>query len=204
MPPLKLKIFVQESDCCLIDNNMKTKIILPLLAFFAILMSCNKEVVKKPGNLIKQDKMVDIMYDLTLLSAIKVQNSNTSNVGIINSNEYIYKKHKIDSLQFVQSNIYYASDFKEYKKMIEEIKTRLDTKKTMADSIVKIKTKKDSIIKKKQEKLKQIRIKDSIAKTKKEINPVKVTDSIKKYEFTDSHWPLYIDEYLKNPYLKRF
>lgn len=183
---------------------MKTKIILPLLVFFAILMSCNKEVVKKPDNLIEQDKMVDVMYDLTLLSAIKIQNSSLPNAEAINSNEYIYKKYKIDSLQFVQSNIYYASDSKEYKKMIEEIKKRLDKKKSLADSIVKIKAKKALIIKKKQEKLKQIRIKDSIAKAKKEIKPVKETDSIKKYEFIDSHWSLYIDEYLKNPYLKRF
>lgn len=201
---LKLKIFVQESECCLIDKYMKTKIILPLLAFFAILMSCNKEVVKKPDNLIQQDKMVDVMYDLTLLSAIKIQNSSLAGAQGINSNEYIYKKYKIDSLQFVQSNIYYASDSKGYEKMIEEIKKRLDEKKSLADSIVKIKAKKDLIIKKKREKLKQIKLKDSIAKTKKEIKPVKETDSIKKYKFIDPHWPLYIDEYLKNPYLKRF
>ncbi|TDD99276.1 DUF4296 domain-containing protein [Flavobacterium cellulosilyticum] len=181
---------------------MKTKIILPLFVFCAILMSCNKEIIKTPDNLIEQDKMVDIMYDLSLLSAMKIQYSSMPDTEAINSNEYIYKKYKIDSLQFVQSNIYYASDTKEYQKMILEIKTRLDKNKSTADSIFKIKEKKDLLVKKKQEKLKQIRLKDSISKIKKEIKTA--SDSIKKYKFIDSHWPLYIDEYLKTPYLKRF
>jgi hypothetical protein len=32
----------------------------------------------------------------------------------VNSSQYIYK-NKIDSLQFVQSNVYYASNYEEYK-----------------------------------------------------------------------------------------
>jgi hypothetical protein len=148
---------------------MKTKRILPLLVFFVILMSCDKEVVKAPKNLIEHDKTVDIMYDLSLLSAIKVQYSSYSNVTVINSNEYIYKKHKIDSIQFVQSNIYYASNTKEYKKMIEQIKERLVKAKSSTDSILKIKAKKDSLIIKKKEKIKLKRIKDSIANANREL-----------------------------------
>jgi hypothetical protein len=40
--------------------------------------------------------------------------------------QYIYKKYKIDSIQFVQNNKYYASNIEEYKKMFERVKSRLE------------------------------------------------------------------------------
>jgi hypothetical protein len=72
--------------------------------------------------------MVDILYDISLIEAIKNQNISG---GISNkvANDYIYKKYKIDSIQFVKSNKYYASDIDGYKKMFEEVKARL-TKET--------------------------------------------------------------------------
>lgn len=94
--------------------------------FFLLLslMGCNN-TVEKPKNLIDKDKMVDIMYDLSLLEAIKSQNIN-GGISNQNANAYLYKKYKIDSIQLVQSNKYYAADVEEYKKMFEEVKSRLD------------------------------------------------------------------------------
>ena len=92
--------------------------------------------VEKPSNLIDKDKMVDILYDISLLEAIKTQNIGggiSSKMG----NDYIYKKYKIDSIQFVKSNIYYASDIEEYKKMFEEIKQRLTAETTKIDAKMK-------------------------------------------------------------------
>jgi hypothetical protein len=45
----------------------------------------------------------------------------------VNSSQYIYK-NKIDSLQFVQSNVYYASNYEEYK-VFDEIVKQLMIKK---------------------------------------------------------------------------
>jgi len=87
-------------------------------------ISCN-DGMEKPKNLIEKDKMVDILYDLTLLEAVKSQNVG----GGINkkmANEYVFKKYKIDSIQLAESNKYYASDVEEYKKMFEKIKQKLD------------------------------------------------------------------------------
>jgi hypothetical protein len=88
------------------------------LLFGLIIMSfgCNSNSVEKPKNLIEKDKMVAILYDISLLEAIKTQNINggiTSEMGF----DYIYKKYKIDSVQFSKSNKYYASDIDEYKKI---------------------------------------------------------------------------------------
>lgn len=105
------------------------KVVILICCFFSAL-GCNNNSVEKPDNLIGKDKMIDILYDISLLEAIKNQNINgglSSKVG----NEYIYKKYKIDSIQFVKSNKYYASDIEEYKKMFDKVKEKLnqETKK---------------------------------------------------------------------------
>ena len=124
-----------ESACFLIDKNfsMKKYLVFGLIVMF---FSCNNNSVEKPKNLIGKDKMVDILYDISLLEAIKTQNIN----GGMNSkmgNEYIYKKYKIDSVQFVKSNKYYASDIEEYKKMFEKIKERLNAETLKIDGELK-------------------------------------------------------------------
>jgi Domain of unknown function (DUF4296) len=98
---------------------------------FVVLLSCSNSVVSKPKNLIDEDKMVEIFYDLSLLEAVRTQIPQEKQVYKGLPNNYIYKKYKIDSLQFVKSNQYYASDITNYKKMYERVKEKLaaDTEK---------------------------------------------------------------------------
>ncbi len=95
-----------------------------LLGLIVLFFGCNSNSVEKPKNLIDKDKMVDILYDISLLEAIKTQNIG-GGITVKMGNEYIYKKYKIDSIQFVKSNKYYASDIEEYKKMFEKVKEKL-------------------------------------------------------------------------------
>lgn len=148
------------------------------MVLITILVSCKNEIVKKPNRLIEKDKMINIMYDLSVLEAIKAQNPSTLENYKINPNEYIFKKYKIDSVQFAQSNIYYASDYKEFKLMYGEVKSRLDSKKNVLDSAIKAKLKKEILLKKAKHNLKVKREADSIAKVKKQ--QIKEADSIKK------------------------
>ena len=99
------------------------KIIFFCLAILAI--GCNNSVIEKPSNLIEKDKMVDILYDISLLETVKSQGIKR---GFTQSeiNQYILKKYKIDSLQLISSNKYYASDAEEYKRMFEKVKAKLD------------------------------------------------------------------------------
>jgi hypothetical protein len=156
------------------------KKILPFLIVLSILISCKKELIKTPNHLIEKEKMVNIMYDLSLLEAIKVQNPSSLDTFNINTNDYIFKKYKIDSIQFAQNNIYYAADYKEYKKMFEKIKARLDQNKTLVESLIKVQKKKDVLLKKQKEKQKRKREADSIKKVKNELRKTKDADSIKK------------------------
>ena len=118
----------------------------------SLILSCKEEVVKKPENLIEKEIMVDVMYDLALLEAIKYQSPNALQAHKINPDEYIYKKYKIDSAQFVQSNMYYASDYKEYKKMYDQINSRLVKNKSLLEEAIKNEKDKSLLLKKESKK----------------------------------------------------
>jgi len=111
-----------------------------ILFFFSailLLASCKNEVVEKPAKLIDEDQMVNIIYDLALLEAIKSQYQISATENQVNPKEYIYKKYNIDSLQFAQSNHYYASDIGNYKKMYDKVSQRLADQQKLADSLAK-------------------------------------------------------------------
>lgn len=124
------------SACFSTDKYSKMKKVIILVCGVLALIGCNGNSVEKPNNLIGKDKMVDILYDISLLEAIKNQNINgglSSKAG----NSYIYKKYKIDSLQFVKSNKYYAANIEEYKKMVEQVKARLTTETAKIEAEMK-------------------------------------------------------------------
>lgn len=89
-----------------------------LLFCFALFGSCQNTPIEKPDNLIDQDKMVDIMFDINVLEAMKSQTTLVLETNKINPNTYIYKKYNIDSLQFANSDKYYASDVKNTRKFL--------------------------------------------------------------------------------------
>ncbi|MFY8009403.1 MAG: DUF4296 domain-containing protein [Flavobacterium sp.] len=108
------------------------RLITLLLAFLLVFVGCTT-AIEKPKKLIEKDKMVDILYDIALLEAIKSQNVN-GGISSKKSNEFLFKKYKIDSLQWEENNKYYASDIEEYKKMYEEVKKRIQEETTKANS----------------------------------------------------------------------
>ncbi|TRX21226.1 DUF4296 domain-containing protein [Flavobacterium franklandianum] len=154
-----------------------------IISFFILLIvltACKKELVKEPKRLIEKEKMVNIMCDLSLLDAMKVENPALMDSFKNNSNKYIYKKYKIDSVQFAQSNIYYAADYKEYEKMYNQVKARIDKNKSEVISLIRAKAKKEMQKEKIKKKLKEKKVRDSIKKAKQNLNLKKQTDSIKK------------------------
>jgi Domain of unknown function (DUF4296) len=107
-----------------------------------VFLACKEDVVKKPNRLIEKEVMINIMYDLSLFDAIKYQSPAVLDSNHINPRKYIFKKYKIDSLQFAKSNIYYASDYKSYKLMFEEITKRLDQNKAVVEALINAEKKK--------------------------------------------------------------
>jgi len=156
---------VLESVCYSTDKKMKKRI--SLLAILTLL-GCKDDLVKKPDVLIAKSKMMDVMYDLALLEAIKYQNPAVLDSNQIRPKQYIYKKYKIDSLQLAQNNVYYAADYKSYKIMFEEVVKRIANEKKRANAAVKLEQKKNNIRMAKLKKKKQLakKVKDSIAALK--------------------------------------
>jgi hypothetical protein len=149
-----------------------------LFTLLCLFSSCKKELVEKPDNLIDKKVMIDILYDMSLLDALKYQNPNSLFVNDINPKTYIFKKYKIDSLQFAKSNAYYAADYREYKKMYDALNDRIKKEKTVVDLIIKKEAKKVAALKKAKAK----KVQDSIQKAKKvkDLKIKKEKDSILK------------------------
>ena len=129
-------MFPLENVYFSIDKMKIMRKILILLCLLFSLLSCDNNAIKKPKKLIEKDKMISILYDLSLVEAIKNQNIN-GGFSSKSANEYIYKKYKIDSIQLVESNKYYASDVDEYKKMFEVVKARLNNEILKIDAKLK-------------------------------------------------------------------
>jgi hypothetical protein len=137
-----------------------------VVSFLAILtfLGCKDDFVKQPKHLIERYQMVNIMYDLSLLEAIKYQNPAVLDSNQINPKQYIYKKYGVDSLQLAQNNVYYASDYKNYKIMFEEVVKRIENDKKKVSDLIKVEEKKNKLglaqVKKKKQQ--NIKVKDSL------------------------------------------
>lgn len=102
---------------------MSLKKILFFLPFF--LFSCKSETIKVPEKLLSEAEMQEIIYDLALLNAAKNIDYQLFAKNALDMNALVYKENGVDSLQFSQNMIYYASKPKKYEKMIQNVVLRL-------------------------------------------------------------------------------
>lgn len=147
---------------------MKNIIVIVLVLFLSV--SCKKDVVKEPAKLIEKEKMIDIMYDLSLLEAMRYQKPLSLDSIDNDPTRFILKKYKVDSLQFAQNNMYYASDYDSYKDMFDAVNKKIAVNQRASDSLAKIDEKKAAKESKKKAKdLKEVS-KDSLQKPAPKIN----------------------------------
>jgi len=109
------------------------------LIFLFILSSCgfiNDNENHNSENLISQEKMIDIIYDMSLISVSKGINKRILENNGMKPKSYILKKYNIDSLQFVTSNEYYSKDLEQYLFIYEKVLEKLEfNRKIVIDSI---------------------------------------------------------------------
>ncbi len=137
------------------------KIAFIFLAIFVF--SCTEKLLEEPENLIPKEKMIQILSDLAILNAAKTNNAAILRKYDIEPMNYIFNKYNIDSLQFVESDRYYASMPEEHEKIYIEVEAKLEKEKTqmaeekkIRDSLKLIERKAKSVTKK---------INDSLLKT---------------------------------------
>lgn len=93
---------------------------------FLILLACKEKLIEPPQNLISEQKMTEILYDLALIKGLKTTSARTLDNYQIETMPYIYEKYDIDSLQFVTSDQYYASEPSIYQRMYQTITNRIE------------------------------------------------------------------------------
>jgi len=144
-------------------------------------IACENLEVKKPSNLISEDQMVEILYDLVLINSAKGVNKQLLQKNINNPETYIYKKHNIDSLQFAESNAYYTFKNEVYKSIYEKLELKLTTQKTAHEALVKEQKRvKDSIRKSKLSKIDTLSEKFQKRSKPKMRPPLKKTDKLQQ------------------------
>ena len=110
---------------------MKKAILLALL----MLSSCAQVEEAPPENLIGEEKMADLIFELAVLDAAKGFVSKDQKERIDLDADSFYQFHDIDSTQFTSSNAYYAKQPKAYLRIVSMAKTKLEEfEKNMEES----------------------------------------------------------------------
>jgi len=113
---------------------MKGRIIFFILSiyFFA---GCGDSWIKKPEGLIPEKKMVDMIVDLHLASAIYDQKDNRFGGDVkIKSEDFYYsvlKKHAVADSVFEKSILYYSSFPKDFEKIYASALDKVSQKKEL-------------------------------------------------------------------------
>ncbi|MDN3722802.1 DUF4296 domain-containing protein [Aequorivita sp. SDUM287046] len=112
------------------------RLIIPLVFSISFLVACQDvRQPEKPRNLIPKDKMAAILMETYLDNAARsIDNKTITNKGV-KMDSLVYAKFGIDSLQFAQSNAYYAADVNTYMEIIQKVETQLSAKQKKMDSI---------------------------------------------------------------------
>lgn len=113
---------------------MKLKVSLLLLVLASV--ACGEKLVEKPENLIPEEKMVSVLYDMALLDAIKSSHPQVIARNNIYVMDFLYEKYGIDSLQFVNSDLYYASIPSKYQAIYKAVEERLTRERDSISSII--------------------------------------------------------------------
>jgi hypothetical protein len=131
-----------------------------LVVFTVVFMACENKAMKKPSNLISEDQMAAILYDMILINSAKGINKQLLEKNIKNPEKYIYKIYNIDSLQFVESNAYYTYKSDSYKAIYEKIEKKLEAQKKGYEALAaEEKRVKDSLKKNRRPKLDTLNLK---------------------------------------------
>lgn len=98
-----------------------------------LVVSCAEVVVEEPENLIPEQVLSEIYFDVSLINASKNSGYDKFREQGINTWEYIYEKYDIDSAQLAESGNYYASIPLVHERIFERVANKLDSLKTEFD-----------------------------------------------------------------------
>ncbi|MDC0643668.1 DUF4296 domain-containing protein [Flavobacteriaceae bacterium] len=111
------------------------KKVLVIIVF--LLLSCDtNSSITKPDVFLSSEKMENILYDLTLLKAIKTSYNDQEGKALFND-AYIFRKYNIDSTILAQNQLYYAQSPKESMVIYKRIEQRLKKAKDSINALLR-------------------------------------------------------------------
>ena len=102
------------------------------------MVSCSEKLMEKPDDLIAKKEMADILFDLAVINAVKSTDIAILRDNNIDPTEYVFTKYGIDSVQFVESDRYYASIPSEYKAIYESVESKLEKEQKLLEDAKKV------------------------------------------------------------------
>lgn len=111
---------------------------LSLILVIVMVTSCVDMIIEKPDDLIPREKMTQLLYDLAILNAAKSTNSAILEEHFDSPTHFLFEQYGVDSLQFVQSDLYYASQPLVYEAIYKDVLARLDKEKSKTEEARKI------------------------------------------------------------------
>ena len=116
-----------------------------LIAGFLFLACDTNSSVTKPDEFLSSEKMENILYDLTLLKAIKTSYNDKEGKALFND-AYIFRKYNIDSTVLAQNQLYYAQSPKESIALYKRIDQRLKKAKDSINELLQKQKEKDLVV----------------------------------------------------------
>ncbi len=94
-----------------------------LFILLILIMSCSNQ--DGPTDLMSEEQMVNFLLDINIINSSRAYRNN-SDLNYYNIKDtFLYKKHNIDSLQFVNSNKYYSSNPKQYLRIYSNLQKKM-------------------------------------------------------------------------------
>lgn len=98
-----------------------------LFLTLGLVSSCDQFYsTSRPKNLVSEDMMVDILYDLSIIDGIRQGSSRNDLFEEVLNASYVYIKYGIDSTQLALSDQYYATNPAKYIKIHNRVMLRLE------------------------------------------------------------------------------
>lgn len=109
---------------------MKAKNYIFILLFFLFAVtSCEEPVIKKPENLIKEEKMIEMMLDMHLAEAtFQNRRYQDSVIRATTSTDFYYSvlnEYNVADTVFEKSFVYYSSNPRKFEKMYQDVMNKL-------------------------------------------------------------------------------
>ena len=102
------------------------------LLILGLFIACSSNENSKPIDLMTENQMINFLFDINIINSSRAYN-NRSDLNYYNINDsLLFNKHEIDCLRFTNSNLYYASNTKQYLKIYTRLEHRL---KQLKDSL---------------------------------------------------------------------